>query len=63
MLNETKTHLALDALSAAAWAVERLEAASDRAHRPELLGLASRIRNEAEELGLLAEDEGFHPET
>jgi hypothetical protein len=63
MLNETKTRLALHALSAAAWAVDWLEAASDSAHRVELRDLASRIRNEAEELGLLAEDEGFHPDT
>jgi hypothetical protein len=63
MLNETKTRRALEALSAAAWAVNWLEAASDSAHSAELLDLASRIRNEAEELGLLAEDEGFHPDT
>jgi hypothetical protein len=63
MLNETITRRALDALSAAAWAVVWLEATSDSAWSRVLLDLASRIQNEAEELGLLAEDAGFHPDT
>ena len=63
MLNETKTLAALEALSAAASAVEWLEAASDSAHTAELLDLAYRIRREFAGLRELSEAAGFHPET
>ena len=63
MLNETKTRLALEALSTAAWAIEWLEAASDSAHTADLLVLAAAIRVEARRLEELAAAAGFHPET
>ena len=63
MLNETKTRLTLDALSAAAWAVDRLQAASDSEHGAELGELMFRAHDLLADLELLAERAGFHPET
>ena len=63
MLNETKTLAALEALSAAASAIEWLEAASDSAHTAELLYLAAAIRADAAGLREFAAAAGFHPET
>ena len=62
MLNETKTLAAIEALRAAATAIEWLEAASDSAHTADLLDLAAVIRAEAAGLRELAAAAGFHPE-
>ena len=63
MLNETKTQRALSALSAAAWAIDWLQASSDSEHGAELGELMFRAHDLLADLELLVERAGFHPET
>jgi len=63
MLNQAKTHDATEAVRVAYGALARLQSSSDSAHSAELGGMIYRAGDLLADLMLLAEREGFHPET